>query len=68
MTQEELFADWERRAKAIGLDLSDIRDAAQIHAPNFSNWKNGKGGMTLSSIQRVEEAVRRLESERRDAA
>lgn len=62
MEQEELFADWEARAKAIGLTLADVRSEAGVHAPNFSNWKQGKGGMTLASIKKLEAAVRALEA------
>ena len=62
MEQDELFADWEARAKAIGLTLADVRAEAGVHAPNFSNWKQGKGGMTLASITKVENAVRSLEA------
>lgn len=60
MTHEELFADWEARAKAKGFELSDVRKAAGIHPANFSNWRNGKGGMTLASIQKVEAAIASL--------
>jgi len=63
MTQDDLFKDWERRAKAVGRSLSDVRELAGVHAPNFSNWRNGKGGMTLASIQKIEAAVSRLEAE-----
>lgn len=62
MEQDELFADWEARAKAIGLTLADVRAEAEVHAPNFSNWRRGKGGMTLASIRKVESAVRNLEA------
>lgn len=68
MEQDELFADWEARAKAIGLTLADVRAEAGVHAPNFSNWKQGKGGMTLASIKKVENAVRALESQHAVAA
>jgi hypothetical protein len=61
MTHEELFAEWEARAKAAGRDLSDVRKKAGVHPANFSNWRNGKGGMTLASIQKVEAAVSELE-------
>ncbi|PQM29424.1 hypothetical protein CVO77_00350 [Sphingopyxis lindanitolerans] len=61
MTHDELFADWETRAKAIGSDLSAVRKAAGVHPANFSNWRNGKGGMTLASIQKVEQAVADME-------
>ena len=68
MEQEELFADWEARAKAIGLTLADVRAEAGVHAPNFSNWKQGKGGMTLSSIRKVENAVKSLEAQHKAVA
>lgn len=62
MTHDELFNEWEARATAIGRDLSAVRKQANIHPANFSNWRNGKGGMTLSSIQKVEAAISELES------
>lgn len=62
MTSEELFADWEARALAAGYSLADLRKRANVHAPNFSNWRNGKGGMTLASIQKIEAALAELES------
>jgi len=68
MELEELFADWEARAKAIGLTLADVRAEAGVHAPNFSNWRNGKGGMTFASIKKVEQAVRDLEARAKAAA
>lgn len=61
MTHDELFADWDARAKAIGTDLSAVRKAAGVHPANFSNWRNGKGGMTLASIQKVEAAIAAME-------
>lgn len=60
MTHKDLFDDWEARAKAMGFTLSDVRKTAGIHPANFSNWRSGKGGMTLASIQKVEAAVTRL--------
>lgn len=68
MEQQELFADWEARAKAIGLTLADVRAEAGVHAPNFSNWRRGKGGMNISSINKVENAVRALEARHQEAA
>lgn len=69
MTLDELFTGWEARATAIGLSLSDVRTEAGVHPANFSNWRNGKGGMTFASIQKVEAAVVALEQRaRQDAA
>lgn len=61
MTSDELFADWEARTLAAGFTMADLRRQANVHAANFSNWRNGKGGMTLASIQKIEAALTDLE-------
>ncbi|WOF43797.1 hypothetical protein KNJ79_02195 [Sphingopyxis indica] len=62
MTHDEIFAEWEKRAIAGGFALSDVRKQAGVHAANFSNWRTGKGGMTLASIQKIEAAFSVLEA------
>lgn len=62
MTSDELFADWEARTLAAGFTMADLRKQANVHAANFSNWRNGKGGMTLASIQKIEAALASLEA------
>src|SRR5690606_24235384 len=68
MTLNELFSAWEARVTAIGLSLSDVRTEAGVHPANFSNWRNGRGGMTFASIQKVEAAVAALEQRARQGA
>ena len=63
MTQSDLFKSWQERAAKCGKTLADVRRLAGVPSPNFSNWKNGKGGMTLTSVERIEAAVLQLEGE-----
>lgn len=62
MEQTDVFAEWKQRAEAAGSSLAAVRRRAGIHAANFCNWKNGKKGMTLASMSRVEAALREIEA------
>jgi hypothetical protein len=61
MNQEQLFDEWQARVEKCGATLSDVRTIAKVHPANFSNWRNGKAGMTLASVQKIEGAVAQLE-------
>src|SRR3546814_7658693 len=62
MTNDEIFAKWDARAAASKLSLADVRKRAGVHAANFSNWRNGKGGMTIASMNKIDAAFDELEA------
>jgi hypothetical protein len=61
MEQQDIIAAWERRAQAANVSMAEVRREAKIHGPNFTNWKKGKTGITLASIQKMEAALARFE-------
>jgi hypothetical protein len=63
MNQADLFKNWQERVERCGKKLADARRIAGIPSPNFSNWRNGKKGMTLTSVARMEKAVVQIEQE-----
>lgn len=61
MEQQSIIEAWERRAAAANVSMAEVRAHAGVHGPNFTNWKKGKTGITLASIQRMEAALSHFE-------
>lgn len=69
MDQQEIVADFERRAQALSLPISTVCERADIHRTSFSRWKVSRDnpkpvGMTLASMNAIEAALLAFEQGR----
>lgn len=72
MNQQQIVADIERRAKAAGVNISELCREAGVHPTTFSRWKLSDGnpdpiGANIKSLSKLAEALDRFKSPRRAA-
>lgn len=73
MEQQEIIAAMEQRAKACGLSMAKVCDAAGVARSTFSRWKLSDGnpnpiGATIASLAKLERIIREYEEAERVAA
>jgi len=69
MDQQQIIADIEARAKAVGLTIGEACNRADLHPTTFSRWKlsekNPKPvGANLASISRLRDVIEQAETSR----
>lgn len=62
MDQQKFIADFEARAKALGLSMGQVCEDAGIHPTTFSRWKASPKnpepvGASLKSLMAIEAAL-----------
>lgn len=62
MDQQQIIAELEGRAKAIGLTMGEACQRAKLHPTTFSRWKASEKnptpvGATLGSLNRLQAAI-----------
>jgi transcriptional regulator with XRE-family HTH domain len=72
MDQQQIIADFERRASALGLSISEICRRANVHNTTFSRWKISEqnpnpSGATIKSLGAID-AVLTAEEAKQPAA
>lgn len=73
MDQQTIIADFEARARASGLAMSEVCRRANIHPTTFSRWKLSERnpypvGATIKSLSALDEVLREAESPQPKAA
>lgn len=69
MDQQTIIAGFEARARALGLPMSQVCDAAGVHPTTFSRWKRSERnpkpvGASLKSLSAIEDALVQQEGPR----
>lgn len=62
MDQQTIIAGFEARARALGLPMSQVCDAAGVHPTTFSRWKRSERnpkpvGASLKSLAALDAAI-----------
>ena len=52
-----IYNEISRRAKEIGLTVSDLCEKANVSKGTVSNWKSGKANPSTSIIRKLHQAV-----------
>lgn len=69
MDQQQIVADIEGRAKAAGVNISELCREAGVHPTTFSRWKLSESnaepiGASIKSLAKLTEALERFEAQR----
>lgn len=73
MDQQQIIAQLEARAKALGASISQICEDAGIHPTTFSRWKLSERnpdpvGATMNSLTKLDQALTAREVPSQNAA
>lgn len=63
MDQQAIIADYEKRANKVGLNITQLCEAAGLHPTTFSRWKLSERnpnpvGMNFTSMTAIERALK----------